>query len=433
MNINFIIYFLFLPFFSFAHEIFNPVQEPLDILENIFTAPEPEWSEQLKEKFSNVRVKIFPHNSKYNAPQGRDVGMNKLWISSQGDCKIYKSEYPTSEQEMTRTLLLKTGNKFEFNADSLPDPVWIECNRPIEVKRPDYPATPITYKGTLFIKKVKAAEPYLTAVNVVAFEQYLKGVVPSEMPASWSAEALKAQSIAARTYAYFELGTEVSVRDQNIVAEQSGAQIDDTVTYQAYLGLKNNTPATDSAIDQTTGLVMTFNNKVIKAYFSADSGGHTEDSFNVWGDLRAYIIGKPEIYPQGSVPGEKWSYTATLSDLTTKLIAAGFLNSGHQLQELSINSHDLYPSTRPKKVELRLTNGKVKTISAVDYAFAAGIKSAWINFAATADAKSVVTNGRGFGHGAGMSQWGARAMVDKLNKTHEEILHFYYTGIQIKQ
>lgn len=417
-----------------AAEIFNPIQLPKESdIESAVVLADPEWTTLLKEKFFKVRVKIFPHNSKYNAPQGRDTVINKLTISSTGECTVYKSEHPTSEHEMTRNIVLKTGKKFELTTNNLPEPIWIECAQAIEVKRPDYPNAPITYAGTLFVKAIKSATPYLTAVNVLPFEQYLKGVVPSEMPASWSAESLKAQAIAARTYAYYELGTEVSALDQNIIIEQSGAQIDDTVTYQAYLGLKNNTAATDSAIDQTTGKVMTYNNKVIKAYFSADSGGHTEDSANVWGDARPYIIGKPEIYPDGSVPGTAWNYSATFAELSQKLVTAGFLAAGEELAALSIDRTNLFPSTRPKYIELRLTTGAVNKILAVDYSFAAKIKSPWVYFTAAPDAKSIVTNGKGFGHGAGMSQWGARAMVDKMKKTHEDVLKFYYTGIQIQE
>ncbi len=435
-NLNFVFILLFGLSFSVAghsQQIFNPIQSPYSnaILENQSFTTEPEWTSQLKEKFFNVRVKIFPHNSKYNAPQGRDINIGQLSISSNGDCNIYKSEFPTSENEITRNFLLKTGKKFDFSSATLIDPIWIECTQPFEVKRPDFPNSPITYSGLLFLKSVKASPAFLTAVNVLPFEQYLKGVVPSEMPASWSAEALKAQAIAARTYAYFELGTEVSSIDPNMSSEQSGAQIDDTVTYQAYLGLKNNTVATDTAIDQTTGQVMTYKNKVIKAYFSADSGGHTESSENVWGDIRPYVIAKPEIYPDGSVPGTTWSFTATFTDLSAKLVAAEFLSEGEILESLSIDPHDLYPSTRPKNVELKLTSGKSKRISAVDYSFATKIKSAWISFSKGNDLKTITISGRGFGHGAGMSQWGAKAMVDKLKMTHKQILEFYYTDIQI--
>ena len=253
------------------------------------------------------------------------------------------------------------------------------------------------------------------------------------MPASWANEALKAQAIAARTYAYYELATDVSSRDPNITLEQSGAQIDDTVTYQAYLGLKNNTAATNKAIDDTDGLVITYNNKIIKAYFSADSGGYTESSENVWGDTRPYIIAKAEIYADGSVPGSIWNYTASIKDLGDKLIAAGLLNSNEELESLFIDLNDLYPSTRPKNIELKMTNGKSKKILAVDYAFATRLKSAWIRFSKGSDPKTIVVSGKGFGHGAGMSQWGARVMVDSLKKKFDEVLKFYYTDIQISQ
>lgn len=421
--------------YVFAQNIHNPMQEPNSLFytEDFNIESDPDWSAQLKEKFSKVRVKIFPHNSKYAAPQGKDVTVNTLTISSQGDCNIYKSEHPTSEQELTRNILLKTGNNFVLNTNTVSDPIWIECNQPIEVIRPDFPAQPISYQGTLFVKTVKTSSPYLTAVNVLPFEQYLKGVVPSEMPASWALEALKAQAIAARTYAYYELGTNVASKDKNILLEQSGAQIDDTVTYQAYLGLKNGTTATNNAIDATSGMVMTHNNKVIKAYFSADSGGHTENSENVWGDFHPYVIGKKEIYPDGSVPGTNWSYVVKIKDLSAKLISAGFLSAGDELESLFIDANDFFPSSRPKYVELKLTNGTRKKITAVDYSFATRIKSAWISFSPASDPNNIIVSGKGYGHGVGMSQWGAKIMVDKLKKNYDEILKFYYTDIQISQ
>lgn len=412
--------------YSFAQIMYNPIQEPDQsiYMENLDVSADPEWSSQLKEKFSKVRVKIFPHNSKYAAPQGKDIIINTLTISSEGTCNIYKSEYPTSEQELTRNILLKSGNNFVLSTDTVTDPIWIECTQPIEVKRPDFPANPINYQGTLFVKTVKTGSPYLTAVNVLPFEQYLKGVVPSEMPASWALEALKAQAIAARTYAYYELGTNVASRDKNILLEQSGAQIDDTVTYQAYLGLKNGTTATNNAIDETSGIIMTHNNKVIKAYFSADSGGHTENSENVWGDFHPYVIGKKEIYPDGTVPNTNWSYVAKVKDLGTKLIAAGFLSIGDELESLFIDANDLFPSTRPRYVEIKLTNGTTKKITAVDYSFATRIKSAWINFSPASDPNNIIVSGKGYGHGVGMSQWGAKIMVDKLKKNTTKFLSF---------
>lgn len=398
--------------------------------------PDPDWSADLLNQFSIVRIKIFPHNSKYNSPHGKDTVIDKVKVSSKGQCRVYRAEKPTSEGGITRETLLMTGQNFEFTVANIQQPMWLECSEAFQVTRADYANSPTRYLGVLFIKKVPVADnkSYVTLVNVVSFEQYLKGVVPSEMPASWSHEALKAQSIAARTYAFYELGTKVFTKDSNITAEQSGAQMDDTVTYQAYLGLKNTTAATDKAVDETAGQAMIHSGKLVKAYFHADSGGHTENAENVWGRYYPYIIGKPELYPDGSIPGTAWSYTTSLKNIQDQLVANQLMPANSQLTALKILKDDYFPSTRPEFVTLVFTDKTEKKILAVDYAFATKIKSPWISFSVPNPRSrntNITISGRGFGHGAGMNQWGAKVMVDKLNKNHIEILNFYYTGIEI--
>jgi stage II sporulation protein D len=284
----------------------------------------------------------------------------------------------------------------------------------------------------MFAKPVTTSNGnYITVVNVLEFEQYLRGVVPSEMPASWAHEALKAQAIAARSYAFYELASKVSLQDTNIQEERSGAQFDDTVTYQAYKGLNNTTATTDKAIKETAGQVMVHQGKVVKAYFSADSGGHTENAENVWGKYLPYIIGKPEPYPDGSIPGTTWAYSPGFQEIQDKLVANKFLTEQQHLANVRINKDDYYPSTRPSHVELVLQDGSVKRILAVDFSFAMRIKSPWIKISTNLTNRTATFNGRGYGHGAGMNQWGAKVMVDKLNYNHIGILKFYYTGIDI--
>lgn len=436
VKIGILIFVLFVIQFSAdAQEIYNPIQADLfsAVIDDGALISAPEWNSQFKDKFSIIRVKIFPHNSLYNAPHGRDVTTDSFSISSEGSCKLYKSDYDSSEYEISREHLIKTGSSFNFNASSFQYSLWVECSQSFALTRADYPQKPVSYTGLLFIKKVEASVPYLTAVNVLPFEQYLKGVVPSEMPAGWSVEVLKAQAIAARTYAYYELGVDVAAFDKNIQFEKSGAQIDDTVTYQAYLGLKNSAVSTDKAVDLTAGMVMTFENKVVKAYFHADSGGHTENAENVWGTYHPYIIGKPEIYPAGSIPGTNWGYTAKIKDIETKLIESGDLSVSDSLETLYIDSADLFPSTRPKFVVLKLANKVSKKIAAVRYAFVMGLKSQWLKFLPAADSKNIQVTGKGFGHGAGMNQWGARVMTEKMKKSYDQVLKFYYTNIDISK
>lgn len=421
--------------FVSAQEIYNPIQmdNPLSFISDDAAAPliAPDWNIQFKEKFSMIRVKVFPHNSQYNAPHGRDAVTDRFTLSSNGDCQVFKSEFSTSENGISREHLIKTGKTFEFTISNLTSPIWVECSQDFELKRVDYIEKPVRYAGVLFIKKVDSEKPYLTAVNVLPFEQYLKGVVPSEMPASWSVEVLRAQAIAARTYAYYELGIDVASQDKNLLIEKSGAQIDDTVTYQAYLGLKNAAASTNRAVDETAGYVMVHENKVIKAYFHADSGGYTENAENVWGLYHPYIIGKAELYPEGSIPGTNWGYVAKIKDIEKKLIDVGVLHAADLLESLSIDSHNLYPSSRPKYIDLKLATGVSKRISAVRYSFIMGLKSQWIKFSPASDLSLITVSGKGFGHGAGMNQWGARHLVDKMKMKFDEVLKFYYTDIQI--
>lgn len=413
-------------------QVYNPIQMDLDFIPESSHSKKLEWSSNIQENYSHVRVKVFPHNSSYNAPHGKDISVDRLNLSSSGECLIYKSDYSSSAHGIERNNLIRSGYSFELTTATVTYPIWIECAQPVELIRPDFLNKPIKYMGVLFIKKVNVETPYLTVVNVLPFEKYLKGVVPSEMPASWPTEALKAQAIAARTYAYYELITDVASRDKNILLEESGAQMDDTVTYQAYLGLKNNALSTNKAIEETTGRIMTYGNQVVKAFFHADSGGHTENAENVWGQFYPYILGKKEIYPEGSIPGTSWNYTVKIKDIETKLIKEGVLLQGDELETLYIENEDLLPSGRPKSIGLSLADGVHKKIESVKYSYINHLKSSWISFSRVDESQSIVINGKGFGHGAGMSQWGARIMADRLKMNHQDILKFYYTDVKIE-
>ena len=111
----------------------------------------------------------------------------------------------------------------------------------------------------------------LTVINDIPLEQYLLGVVPSEMPSRWNYEALKAQSIAARSYAVANLGKNGS----------KGYDLKDNTYDQAYGGASAETQNTSRAVSDTKGIVATYNKKVISAYYCASAGGQTQDSANI--------------------------------------------------------------------------------------------------------------------------------------------------------
>ncbi len=134
------------------------------------------------------------------------------------------------------------------------------------------------YHGKLMVKNVNGK---LTVINDVDLENYLKGVVPSEMPASWEYEALKAQAIAARSFALANLGKQA----------KNGYDLKDNTEDQAYGGASAETNKTNKAVDETHGLVLTYDMKIISAYYSASAGGMT--SASVWGGYAPYLHSVP--------------------------------------------------------------------------------------------------------------------------------------------
>ena len=123
----------------------------------------------------------------------------------------------------------------------------------------------------------------LTVINDVPLEEYLQGLVPSEMPSGWEHEAHKAQAIAARSYALANLGKRAKY----------GYDLKDTPEDQAYGGASVETPQTNDAVSETEGIVLIYDGKIIPAYYSASAGGHTRDASQVWTKDLAFIRAVP--------------------------------------------------------------------------------------------------------------------------------------------
>lgn len=175
----------------------------------------------------------------------------------------------------------------------------------------------------------------MTAVNVIGLEEYLYGVVPSEMPQAYEKEALKAQAVAARTYALTKLGAHTG----------SGYQLCDGTNCQVYKGYSNEAASTTAAVDATAGEIACYNGSPIEAVFSSSTGGYTENSENVWWATVPYLRAVPEIAEYGDT---SWTKTLTLDELTELLetkeagigrardIVITKLSTGGRVQELQI-------------------------------------------------------------------------------------------------
>ena len=175
----------------------------------------------------------------------------------------------------------------------------------------------------------------MTAVNVIDLDEYLYGVVPAEMPKSYEKEALKAQAVAARTYAMTKLGAHVG----------SGYQLCDTTNCQVYKGYSNEAESTTAAVDATEGEIACYNGSPIEAVFGTSSGGYTENSENVWWATVPYLRAVPEIAEYNN---NAWTKTLTLDELTELLKTKGDdigkakdivitkLSTGGRVQEMQI-------------------------------------------------------------------------------------------------
>lgn len=169
------------------------------------------------------------------------------------------------------------------------------------------------YNGGFRFERIKGDK--LTVVNIVEFEDYIEGVVATEMNNRWPIEALKAQAVAARSYAV-SLGSKHSAHHFDIC--------DDTHC-QAYAGQTSAGPNTRTAVEQTTGLGVLYNGKSAQSFYYSSNGGASESVSNVWGSNQAsypYLIGKADPYEPTLNLKNTWERTFTSSQIISKLLSA---------------------------------------------------------------------------------------------------------------
>jgi stage II sporulation protein D len=332
------------------------------------------------------------------------------------------------------------------------------------------------YQGNIDIH-ITNGKTGMTVVNTLPIEQYLYGIIGKEISPEWPLEAVKAQVVAARTYAYYSLN-----KHQN-----DGYDVCATTDCQVYGGIDSETPRVIKAIDATVGQVMLYQGKPIQAFFHSSSGGYTENSENVWGTYLPYLRGVVD-YDQKS-PQYKWEKTIFPSELEESISKAGYAIGAIRAIELSplgiqpMNNIDRGVSGRIKGIRfigtagsIQLTGENLRKILALksslidiqvmvpvqkniefeisDKIGNQGNKKVEINIPPSKEKgyftdkedirriggrpnEIIVISGFGFGHGIGLSQWGAKAMAEKGPKDdptyYKEILRHYYQGIEIKK
>lgn len=315
------------------------------------------------------------------------------------------------------------------------------------------------YSGRLEISREEGG---LVLVNELYLEDYLKHVVPSEMPVSYEKEALKAQAVCARTYAYRQI--------QGNSYKEYGAHVDDSTRFQVYNNLETS-QASDAAVTETYGKILMYQNSPAEAFYFSTSCGHTTDG-TIWG---ASLSSVPYLKGVAVRPGGgqldltdedtfssfiksaasgyesdyamyRWTTTCTSSQLEQKISGIGSItnlevtrrSTGGIAVELQVTGTEGVKMVSTESQIRSILGNPELVIKKQDGQTLTGWSSLPSAFL-TVEKKKTDENGMvtfaiyggGYGHGVGMSQNGAQAMAKK-GKTYEQILQFFFTGIEIQ-
>ncbi len=283
--------------------------------------------------------------------------------------------------------------------------------------------------------EIRPGEKGLTVINELPIEQYLYGVVPAEMPASFPAEALKAQAVVARSYLIAQLGSYASF----------GFDVLDNQSNQVYEGYDGENPVTGMAVDATNSMVLVDHDRPVAAFFHSSSGGYTENSEDVWNDKLGFIRTIEDPYDKNS-KYYNWSVTYSGSELVILINRQlkSYIN-GCEFVELAVitDLKELEWTASGQRVKKLLIEGidiegspQAYTVANADRVrIVLGLQSALFTMQKQTDPgveeiSSVTFNGSGWGHGMGMSQYGAAGMASQ-GYSFQDILQYYYTGVEL--
>ena len=314
----------------------------------------------------------------------------------------------------------------------------------------------------------------LTVVNILDREDYINCVISQEMSEGWPLEALKAQSVVARSYAAVSATRHKS----------QGFDLCNTTHCQAYPGMGRIGVNTARAAAETAGQYVWYGGDIVETYYFSSDGGATEDAKNVWTTGKPYLVGVIDPWEAAvadKIPNYNWSITYTTAELEQKLRAGNrpigdlagvvvnptptgnaksvtFTDTAGKSWTIAGDSARIFIKPNNGSVRYRLessggggyfVNGSGNTLSSTAGAYAIGgdggitqvgegayaITSAGVQAlrpaASGGSGGSYTFVGSGWGHNVGMSQWGAYAMA-QAGKTYDEILKFYYTGVEVK-
>lgn len=254
-------------------------------------------------------------------------------------------------------------------------------------------------------------------ISSVELENYIVGVVAAEMPASFDEEALKAQAIASRTYAMYKINN--SQKDFDLVTDVTNQSFITKDEMKSKWGdeFDKYYHKVEKAVNETQSLVMKYNDEIISAYYFAMSNGYTEDARLVFNENKPYLKSTESKWDNENVTNfsvtislSKGEFRSLLGISGDEIIISDIKRSAtNRVNEITINNQPFSGIEVRKKLKLRSTDFEITTTPT-----------------------EVVITTSGYGHGVGMSQYGANFMA-KEGYTYDEILKYYYNGVKISK
>lgn len=254
----------------------------------------------------------------------------------------------------------------------------------------------------------------LYVINTMPLETYIQGVVAAETGEDWEYEALKAQAVASRTYAVFQ-------RNNN---KQRDFHLTSGVLHQVYRD-NNVSPRVIRSVKETAGEILTYIGLPISAFYHSTCKGKTELPSEVWNVNYPYL--KSVECNTGDAPYDAWSVEFTLKEIGEALGVKGIIDIG-------ISSPTA--TGRVKTLRYKVTEGtgnEFREIKATELRRLLGYRRLpSTDFILKKEAGKIIMEGKGWGHGVGLSQWGALEMA-RQGKDYREILAHYYPGTKLHQ
>ncbi|MCL2046228.1 MAG: SpoIID/LytB domain-containing protein [Oscillospiraceae bacterium] len=379
--------------------------------------------------------------------------------------------------------VVRTGtNKMVFEYDYGTSYYLAVIPRPIDNEKPETWFRGYRYNGGF--QYARFGGELLSVIHFIDIEDYVKGILPYEMNNAWPLEALKAQACTARNYALTSLGSHSSLGFDLCVTEHC----------QVYRGRGAANGRTDQAVDETTGIYITYNGELCRTFYASTNGGASENSENVWSEELPYLRGVIDPYEkdiESTVSNYFWTITYTQEQITERLRSRGT----NCATIVSMEVREYSPTGNVISVILKDANGASYTFSKRESLYGAlGVPTQRFNIGnssydvgtyfvndsfqsvsgdaafyaldgmgsvasvpqgdiyavmesgsveiVTGDNENTVNDngmingvftirGSGRGHNVGMSQWGAYSMAEYHNMSFDEIIKFYYTGVEV--